>query len=179
MEMSGAMPSPPARAAAGEAASDYFVSEPHYLSVAGRILAALGGKLSLVVVTGDPRADPQPLSQALRKLAGSRHRVIGIRCGPELTGEEVSRAGSVVATLPAGGGTVTISDTPETDAPLFVFDEAERLSDRQLAEICATIQRGARQTATGVLLVGRGFPARLEEPSLRVSERTARVALAL
>jgi hypothetical protein len=154
------------KAATVEAASGYLASEQHYLSVARRILAALGGKGSLVLVTGDPPADPQPLSQALRKLAGSRHRVIGISCGPELTAEEVSRAGSVVATLPAGGGTVTISDTPETDAPLFVFDEAERLSGQQLGEICATIKRGARQTAAGVLLARRGFLARLDEPPL-------------
>src|SRR5271169_3507188 len=155
------------RAAVVESASSYLASEPHYLSVASRILAALSGKGSLVLVTGDPPADPQPLSQALRKLAGSRHKVIGISCGPELTGEEVSRAGAVVAMLPAGGGTVTISDTPETDAPLFVFDEAERLSDRQLGEICATIQRGARQNAAAVLLARRGFLARLGEPSLQ------------
>ena len=149
-----------------EAASCYLASEPHYLSVASRILAALRGKGSLVLVTGDPPADPQPLSQALRKLAGSRHRVIGISCGPELTGEEVSRAGAVVATLPAGGGTVTISDTAETDAPLFVFDEADRLSDQQLGEICTTIQRSAGQNAAGVLLARRRFLARLEEPPL-------------
>lgn len=154
-------------AAAAEAAAGYFASEPHYLSVAGRVLAALGGKGGIILVTGDPSADPQPLSQALRKLAGSRHRVIGIPCGPQLTGEEVSRAGSVVATLPAGAGTVTISDTAETDAPLFVFDEIERLSDQQLDEICATIQHGEGQRAAGVLLAGRGFPARVEEPPLQ------------
>jgi hypothetical protein len=93
--------------------------------------------------------------------------VIGIPCGPDLTGKEVSRAGSVVAMLPAGGGTVTISDTPETDAPLFVFDEAERLSDQQLGEICTTIQHGERQRTAGVLLARRGFRARVEEPSLQ------------
>src|SRR5580704_5986170 len=153
-------------APAVEVASGYLASEAHCLSVAGRILAALHGDVSVVLVTGDPAADPQLLSQALRKLAGSRHRVIGISCGPELTGEAVSRAGSVVATLPAGGGTVTISDTAETDAPLFVFDEAERLSDQQLGEICAAIQRGAKQNAAGVLLARRGFLARLEQPSL-------------
>jgi hypothetical protein len=151
-----------------EAASSYLATEPHYLSVGSRILAAFGGKGGLVLVTGDPPADPQPLSQALRKLAGSRHRVIGISCGPELTGEDVSRAGSVVATLPAGGGTVTISETAETDAPLFVFDEAERLSDEQLSEICTTIQRSARQNAAGVLLARRRFLARLEEPPLQL-----------
>jgi hypothetical protein len=156
------------RAAVVEAASGYLASEPHYLFVASRILAALGGKASLVLVTGDPSADPQPLSQALRKLAGTRHRVIGISCGPELTGEEVSRAGSVVATLPAGGGTVTVSDTAETDAPLFVFDEADRLSDQQLGEICTTIQRSARQNAAGVLVARRRFLARLEEPPLQL-----------
>ena len=154
-------------AAAVEPASGYLASELHYLSVAGRILAALGGKDKLALVTGDALVDPQPLSEALRKLAGPRHRVIGISCGPELTGEEVSRAGAVVAMLPAGGGMVTISDTPETDAPLFVFDEAERLSDRQLGEICAAIQRGAKQNAAGVLLARRGFLARMQEPPLQ------------
>ncbi len=149
------------------ASSDYLASEAHYQSVAGRILAALLGNVSVVLVTSDPTADPQLLSQALGKLAGSRHRVIGIPCGPELTGEDLSRAGSVVATLAAGGGTVTISDTAETDAPLFVLNEAERLSDQQLAEICATIQHGAKQNAAGVLLAGRGFLARLENPPLQ------------
>jgi hypothetical protein len=154
-------------ATAIETASGYLASEPHYLSVAGRILAALRDKGNLVLVTGDPPADPQPLARALNQLAGPRHRVTAIPCGPELTGEEVSRAGSVVTMLPAGGGTVTISDTPETDAPLFVFDEAERLSDQQLGEICAAIRHGARQKTAGVLLARRGFLARLEEPPLQ------------
>lgn len=159
-------------ASAVEAASSYLASELHHLSVARRILAALGGKAlggkdRLVLVTGDPPLDPQPLSEALGKLAGPRHRVIGISCGPELTGGEVARAGAVVAMLPAGGGMVTISDTPETDAPLFVFDEAERLSDRQLGEICTAIQRGAKQNAAGVLLARRAFLARMQAPPLQ------------
>ena len=41
-----------------EAASGYLASEAHYLSVAGRILAALHGDVSVVLVTGDPTADP-------------------------------------------------------------------------------------------------------------------------
>jgi hypothetical protein len=157
-----------------EATSGYLASEAHYLSVAGRILSALRSDGSVVLITGDPTADSQALSQALRKLAGSRHRVIGIACGPELTGEEVIRASSVVATLPAGGGTVTISDTAETDAPLFVFDEAERLSDQQLGEICATIQRDVKSHAAGVLLAPPDFLARLEQPPLQfLKERLA------
>jgi hypothetical protein len=154
-------------AAGLDAASGYLASEPHYLSVAGRILAALGDKGNLVLVTGDPPADPQPLARALRQLGGSRHSVIAIPCGPKLTAEEVLRAGSVVANLPAGGGSVTISDAPETDAALFVFGEAERLSDQQLGEICATIQYGANQKAAGVLLARREFLGRLKDPPLQ------------
>jgi hypothetical protein len=153
-------------ATAAESASGYLASEPHYLSVAGRILAALHGERRLVAVAGDPPAGAQLLCQALSKLAGSRHRVIGIPCGPELTGEEVFRAGSVVATLPAGGG---MGATSDTGAPLFVFDEADRLSDHQLADICATMQQGTRQNATGVLLGRREFLARLEESPLQFS----------
>jgi hypothetical protein len=152
---------------AAEAAYGYIASEAHYLSVAGRILAALRGQGSLVLVTGDPPVNPQPLSQALRKLAGLRNRVIGIPCGPELTGDEVARAGSVVATLPARDGAVTISDTAETDTPLFVFDEADRLSDQQIEEIYVTIQRGAKRNAAAVLLASSAFLSRLEEPPLQ------------
>jgi hypothetical protein len=151
-------------AAAAESASAYLASEPHYLSVAGRILAALQGERRLVAVAGDPPAGAQLLCQALSKLAGPRHRVIGIPCGPELTGDEVFRAGSVVATLPAGG----TGATSDTGAPLFVFNEADRLADRQLADICATIQQGTRQNATGVLLGRREFLAGLEEAPLLI-----------
>ncbi|HMD64801.1 MAG TPA: hypothetical protein VKF83_12640 [Stellaceae bacterium] len=157
----------PDQAAAIEAASDYLASEAHYLSVAGRILAALRGEGSLVLITGDPPADPLPLSGALRKLAGSRHRVIEMPCGPELTGDEVSRAGSVVAALAAGDGTVILSDTAETASPLFVFGEADRLADRQIEEICAAVQCGARHKPAGMLLARPGFLARLAEPPLQ------------
>jgi len=150
-----------------EPASGYLGSKSHYLSVAGRILGALQDGHRLVSVAGDPPADPQLLGQALRKLAGSPHRVIDIACGPELTSEGVFRTGSVVATLPSGESMGTTSDT---DAPLFVFDEADRLSDRQIEEICATIKRSARQNATGVLLGRQSFLARLDEPRLQSSE---------
>jgi len=148
-------------------APGYLASEAHYLSVAGRILGALRGNARLVLVTGDLPADPQALSQALRKLAGSRRRVIGIPCGPELTRDELSRASSVVATLPTGGASVTVSDTAEPDSPLFVFEEADRLSDHQIEEICAAIQQGTQQSAAAVLLVSAEFSARLQEQPLQ------------
>ena len=97
----------PERATAAEATADYLASEAHYQSVAGRILAAIGGEGGFVLVTGDPMADPQLLSRALRKLAGARYGIIGVPCEPQLTADAVSRASSVIATLPAGDGTAT------------------------------------------------------------------------
>ena len=150
----------PEEAGGSGPAAAYLASEPHYLSVAGRILAELQSGQSLISVAGDPPADPQLLYQALRKLAGSRHRVIGIACGSELTAEGLFRAGSAVATLPTGAGTSTAA---RADAPLFVIDEADQLSERQLEEICATLRGGAGQKAAGVLLGSQGFLARLEK----------------
>lgn len=154
------------------AASGYIASEAHYLSVAGRILASLRGNGRLVLLTGDLPVDPEALCRALRKLVGSRRRVIGIACEPELTKDELSRAGSNVATLPAGGGTVTLSDAAETDAPLFVFAKADRLSDQQIKEICASIQLGAQQNTAAVLLASAEFPTRLKEQPLQFLETT-------
>jgi hypothetical protein len=158
----------PAGTNAVEAAADYLASETHYLSVAGRILPALRGEGGFVLVTGDPMPDPQLLSQALRKLADGRYRVIGIPCGPQLTTDAVSRAGSVIAGLPAGGETATLSDTAETTSALLVFEEAHRLADAQIEEICASLQRDTRQIAVGVLLAHLQFLVRLEGPSLQV-----------
>jgi len=157
----------PVDEASAEAASGYLASEAHYLSVAGRVLAALGSDTRFVLVAGSPPADPQLLSSAFRKLAGSRHKVIGIPCGPKLTSDELSRAGSIVATLPAGGGTVTLSDTAETASTLFVFGEADRLSDQQIEEICTAVQRGGLKNASAVLLASAEFVARLEKQPLQ------------
>jgi hypothetical protein len=155
-------------APASELAADYLASEAHYLSIAGRILAASRGAASFVLVTGDPTAEPQPLSQALRKLAGPRQGVIAMPCGPELKSEDLCRASAVVATLPAAGGTAALSETKETSSPLFIFEEVDRLSDRQIEEICATIRRGPVQSAAGVLLAPPEFLSRLERPCLQL-----------
>jgi hypothetical protein len=72
------------------------------------------------------------------------------------------------------------------------FAEADRLSDRQLEEICAAIKRSARQNATGVLLApdarsltprGRSRRALAARPSRAAiwaeSERAAEAYLAI
>jgi hypothetical protein len=142
-------------------------TEVHYLSVAGHIVAALRAGGSFVLVTGDPPAGAQPLSQALRTATESRHRVIDIPCGPDLKAHELSRAGSAVATLPASGGATAGSETMDPAPPLFVFDDVDRLSEQQIREIFEVTQHAAQQGTAGVLLARPGFLARLEEPSLQ------------
>jgi len=48
--------------------SEYYASAAHYQAIAKRILGALRGG-HFVLVTGDPPADPQALSAALRDAA--------------------------------------------------------------------------------------------------------------
>src|SRR6266478_8849950 len=139
---------------------DYFMSEVHYLSLARRIVAALRAGGNVVLVIGDPPAGSRLLCQTLRKTTASRCPVIGIACGPKLTAGELSLAGSVTVGPPARGGAV------EPAPPLFVFDDADQLSEQQIKEICAVIPHGARKSA-GVLLARPGFVARLQEPSLQ------------
>jgi hypothetical protein len=160
---------PLAGAGAEEAAPGYLTSETHYLSVAGRLLAALRGEVRLIVVTGDPLAEPQPLSEALGKLAGQRQTITRIACRPGPTmAEEVSGAGAgaVIVRRTADGGMAVPSDAAEIGSSLFVFEEADRLSDQQIEEICAAT-RSTRPDRTGVLLAHQEFLARLDQPPLQ------------
>jgi hypothetical protein len=164
---SAASPSSPHVVAAFEAGGDYFATETHYQSIARRIIGALRGGGSFVLVTGDPPASPQLLSQALGRSTASSHAVINFRCGPELTPEAVRRAGSVITRLPANSGAVPAPEPLEPAAPLFVFDDLDQLSDRQIKEICEAAQNGDRPGAAGVLLAGPGFLSRLEGRALQ------------
>jgi hypothetical protein len=157
---------PAVDAAAVEPGNDYLATAGHYSFVAGRICNALRDG-SLVLVAGDPPADPHSLSEALRTAAQSHRAVIGVPCGPGLTADALVRAGSLVAAPSALGSTAATSMTPEGTLPLFIFEEADRLSERQLEEICEVVQRGSRTGTAGVLLARPSFVARLEDPPLR------------
>ena len=134
------------------AAVPYFATEAHYLSLAGRLAAALqdGG---LVLVTGDPSANPQLLSEALRKVARARRMVIDISCSSELEIEQLSRACCAGRAAPAPA--------------LFVFDEVDRLSDQQVAQTCKAFAQRAGESAAAVLLSRGCFSDRLEAPLLQ------------
>jgi len=74
---------PSSALAAVEPRSNYFASQMHYEALARRIAAALRRGGRFVLVTGDPLADPQFLSQALGNIEG--YAVKEIRCGTEET----------------------------------------------------------------------------------------------
>jgi hypothetical protein len=158
--------------AAIEPHGDYFASRAHYQSLARRIAAVLrsGG---FVLVTGDPPADPQSLSQALRDVGGSSYAVIDIRCGPELTGTDLKHR----APVPAGLGASVDANaavTPRhsaTSSSLFLFNDFDLLSDRQIEEVCEATLDGDQVRASGVLLASLDFVARTERPPLQFLKR--------
>jgi hypothetical protein len=165
--ISSASPASPDAFPAAEAGPDYYATEAHYLSFARRIAAALRAGGTFVLVTGDPPPGPYQISQALRKATESRHAVIDVDCRPDLTLDEMSGAGTVVTTLPTGGGATAVSETSEPAPPLFVFNDVDQLSEQQIREIFEFTQHAGPKGAAAVLLARLGFLARLEEPSLR------------
>lgn len=170
----GTSPPSPNPLAAAEGDADYFATEAYYLALANRMLDALRAGGSVVLITGDPPATSQLLSQALRKSTQLRHAVIDVPCRADLTSEELFRARSGVATLPASGGSITGSETSERDPPLFVFTDVDQLSDRQIREIFEATQHGGQKGPPALLLARSGFLTRLEEPSLQfLKERLA------
>jgi hypothetical protein len=158
-----------------EAGAEYFASERHYESLARRIVAALRvGNGRLVVVTGDPPAAPQVLSQALSKAADCHYVVIDVPCGPGLGRDEHERTVSrFVRPKPSGVAQVQPNCSAPA-SPLFVFHDIDRLSDRQIKDLGGGTLNGDQIGATGVLLAHRDFLARLEGPVLHfLKERLA------
>ena len=138
--------------ATAEPGSDYFATETHYLSLARRLAAASGDR-RLVLVTGDPPADPKLISAALRNVMRGHRVVTRIPCGGELKFERLRR--------------IECAEAAEPVPPLFVFDQVDRLSDQQILQICNTVAQRAGGRGAAVLLARAGFPGRLEEPPLQ------------
>jgi hypothetical protein len=131
-----------------------------------------GGRF--VLVTGDPPADPQVLSQALGNVVGSRYAMIDISCGSALRGEDLQRAVPMLARPRASGGAAVEPECPVSASPLFLFDDFDQLSDRQIEEVCEGTLHANQMRAAGVLLAPPDFLARLERPALRfLKERLA------
>lgn len=151
-----------------EAGFDYFATEAHYRSLAGRIISALGG-FSVVVVTEDPSASAPSLAAALTEAAGSRYTVIGLSYGSELGHRDVPHLRRALSASLARGGVAGEAAAPAS--PLIVFDHADQLSDEQIEEIFKSLyprtRFDERQIAAAVLRARAEFLARLERPVLR------------
>jgi hypothetical protein len=130
-----------------QAGYDYFADDQHYRSLADRVLAGLRQGGRIVLVTADPPVNPSRLAAALTEATAGKHTVLAIACGDEFNEQQLCRA--------AG------------PSPLFLFHQAGRLSDGQLANLCSYLASGGNRPA-GVLLGRSGFVSRLEElqPSL-------------
>jgi hypothetical protein len=149
------------------ARAHYIASAAHYEVIALRIVAALrdGGR-PMVLVTGDPLADPEVLSEALGKVARPGYAVVIISCGPELKRGDLERAVSTLAT-PKVGGASTEPGCSAPASPLFIFDDFDRLSDSQIVDVYEGTQRRAQLQRAAVLLAPLDFPVRLERPALQ------------
>jgi hypothetical protein len=135
-----------------EAGSDYFSSDKHYASLARRIVATLrcGGRWMLI--TGEPPANPQALSAALGNVAGVRYEASIISCRSEFTREDLER---IVAGAARPTATTGATATPECSAaihPLFVFDDFDQLSDKQIEEVFTETLHCGHIEAAGILL---------------------------
>jgi hypothetical protein len=143
--------------------SAYVASGAHYEVVARRIVAALrdGGR-PVILVTGNPPADPRVLSAALGNVAGARYAVAVISCGPELKRADLERSVHALAAPKAGGEVVAAPVLP-----LFVLADFDRLSDRQIEDLLGGMPRRDPLQSAAVLLASLDFQARLERPGLQ------------
>jgi hypothetical protein len=132
--------------------SEYYASAAHCQAVAKRILDALSGG-HFVLLTGDPPANPQALSAALREAAGPVSSVITIACGPAPRHKDLKRI-------------LTATAKPKTVSPIFVLENFGRLSDEQIEDLCKGTPHSEPIKSPAVLLAQTDFLPRLEHPAL-------------
>jgi hypothetical protein len=147
-----------------EPRSSYFAGKTHYESLARRILAVVRAGGRFILITGDPPADPQYLSQALGNLGGSGYAIIDIRCGPELRVKGLEGAAPILG----------VPGTVPGCSSVFLFIDFDQLSDRQIEEVHESTLHADPIRAAGVLLAPPDFLDRLERPALHfLKERLA------
>ena len=150
-----------------EAGFDYFATEAHYRSLAGRILTALGG-FNVVVVTGDRPSGGPMVGTALGEAAAGRYTVIGFQCEPEQGRQDAMRFHNALsASLPRGSAAGRDTEIPA----LLVLYDTDRYSDTQIEKILTLVHQHARiadhRITAAVFLAPTEFLTRLERPVLR------------
>lgn len=147
----------------------YLESPAHYQTVARRALAALSNSGGcFVLLMGNPPPDPRALHNSLCKMVEPSCAVVGISCGPKLKRDDLVRM------IPARSGQREAPDRSSFASSLFVFDDIDRLSDGQIADICGAMLCDDQSKREAVLLASLDFAVRLDQPALRcLKERTA------
>jgi len=152
------------------AGEDYFATEAHYLSLAGRIVAALRQGSVFVLLTGDPPPDPLLFSRVLEIATAWWYAVIIIAREPGISRDQLlsgpphlAASGAIHRRLQAAGPAPPLT-------PLFVFDAADGLADEQIENVYQSLLRREGMKSAGVLLARTAFLARLEQLSPRLLE---------
>jgi len=150
---------------------EYLATAEHYEHLAKSIVDTLYRR-RLVLVTGDPPANPPMLVAALREAAAPRD-VIELFCSPGLDCEKLFVGGSSPPGTPApvANGEEPVRSIPPS--PIFVFANADRLSDDQIEELRDAAQpmpHGPHGLEAGVLLAHSDFVTRAERTELHLLE---------
>jgi len=155
--------------ATADAGFEYLATAEHYQYLAKGIVDALH-RGCLVLVTGDPPASPPMLSAALREAAAPR-AVIELSCSSDLDCEKLFGAGSRRPDTPAPVAIGEETGSSVLPSPIFLFADADRLSDDQLEELHEVGQAmplGPQGFEAGVLLAHSDFVARAESAELHL-----------
>jgi hypothetical protein len=158
---------PPDAFARPDAGFDYFGTVEHYQFLARSIVDTLC-RGSLVLVTGDPAPGVPMLAEALRKAAPSR-QVIEIPCGPDLDHKQLFRGASTDQETALDESSGARAPATGPGSPVFVFGDADRLSDVQIKDLLEAAQSPPPELQgpqAAVILARPAFLDRFESPLL-------------
>jgi len=157
--------SPPRPFRAPDSGNDGSGTDALCRSLAGRVVTALCGGSNVVLVIGNSLPSPLVLSQALNHAVAWWYSPIVIACRPELSREELL---SVAPPRPAmseeSDSVAERGEAAPAPLPLYVFGDADRLSDAQIQNIYIYESLAARYrtSAAGVFLARPDFLTRLQ-----------------
>jgi hypothetical protein len=158
-----AISSPPRPFRAPHAGNDGSGTDALCQSLAGRIVTALCGGSNVVLVIGNSLPSPLVLSQALNHAVAWWYAPIVIACRPELSRDELL---SVAPPQPAmseeSDSAAERGEAAPAPLPLYVFGDADRLSDAQIQNIYESLAARYRTSAAGVFLARPDFLTRLQ-----------------
>jgi hypothetical protein len=159
--------SAPGAFATPSAGFGYFATAEHYWHLAKAAADALHGG-GVVLVSGDPPVCLAMLIEALRNAATPR-AVIAISCGLALDFSALYAGGGSPPQGQATPGSAQDGATGPTvlPFPIYVFDDADRLSDLQIEALLDATQAvplNARTPRAGVLVANSSFPSWRRKP---------------